>query len=205
VAGIFKSNPYYGYTIFASLDNVNFSNADENQHSVVIIGTLDDGVDKNKVNASINAINPNFGAVFSKEDILDENSFKKLFDNIIFTIKGIVIIIGSILVGHAILSSVNDRTREIGVLKAVGWNNKRITVMLIAESLVLCVIGWIIALIISLLIGFVLYSTMELPLVFTVYNIFESFIIVLAMGLIGSVFPVWKAVKLPPTEAISYE
>jgi len=204
VAGIFK-NDYYRYYIFASLDNVNLNNAEGNPYSVVIIGTLEEGADKNKVNASINAISPNFGAAFSKEDILNENPFKKLLDEITFTIKMITIFIGSILVGHAILSSVNDRKREIGVLKAVGWNNKRITMMIISESLVLCIIGWIIALIISLLIGFVLYSTMELQLIFTVYNIFESLLIVLAMGLIGSIFPVWKIVKLPPTEAISYE
>jgi len=203
VAGIFK-NDYYKYTIFASLDNINFSNAEENL-DFVIIGTLDEGADKNKINASINTISPSFGAVFSKEDILDDNPFKKLIDEISFIMKIITIFIGSLLVGHAILSSVNDRKREIGVLKAVGWNNKRITIMIILESIVLCIIGWIIALIISLLIGVVLYSTIELPLVFTVYNIFESLLIVLSMGLIGSILPVWKTVKLPPTEAISYE
>jgi hypothetical protein len=51
----------------------------------------------------------------------------------------LVMIFGSIIVLYTRLSSVNGRTREIGVLKAVGWDNKRVTIMIISVAMIMAI------------------------------------------------------------------
>ena len=103
------------------------------------------------------------------------------------------------------LMSVFERTREIGVLKAVGWSNGKILTMIVGESLVITIVSAIIGSVIGVVLTLVLAPKMGLNPVFTPDIFVQAFLIAIIVGIIGGLYPAIKAVKLPPTEALRYE
>ena len=117
----------------------------------------------------------------------------------------LAIVVGGLGIINTMLMSVFERTREIGVLKAVGWSNKKILTMIVGESLVITIVSAIIGSIIGVGACSVLSPLMGLTPVFTVETFVQAFGIAILVGIIGGLYPAIKAVKLPPTEALRYE
>ena len=101
--------------------------------------------------------------------------------------------------------SVFERTREIGVLKAVGWSNRKILTMIVGESLVITIVSAIIGSIIGVVLCTFLAPMMGLKPVFSLDIFVQAFGIAIIVGIIGGLYPAIKAIKLPPTEALRYE
>ena len=106
------------------------------------------------------------------------------------------------------LMSVLERTREIGVLKAVGWSKKRILFMVIGESIVITIVAGIVGAILGV-VGVELLTMTNLlggmEPIFSLETFAKAFAIALIVGIIGGIYPAIKAVQLPPTEALRYE
>ena len=117
----------------------------------------------------------------------------------------LAIVVGGLGIVNTMLMSVFERTREIGVLKAVGWSNKKILTMIVGESLVITIVSAIIGSIIGVAACTVLCPMMGLDPVFTIDTFIQAFGIAIVVGIIGGLYPAIKAVKLPPTEALRYE
>lgn len=122
-----------------------------------------------------------------------------------WAISLLAIVVGGLGIINTMLMSVFERTREIGVLKAVGWSNKKILTMIVGESLVITVVSAII----GSLIGFgactLLGPQMGITPLFSPKIFIQAFSIAIVVGIIGGLYPAIKAVKLPPTEALRYE
>jgi putative ABC transport system permease protein len=103
------------------------------------------------------------------------------------------------------LMSVFERTREIGVLKAVGWSDRKILTMIVGESLVITIVSAIIGSLIGFLACTLLGPQMGIEPLFTPKIFIQAFAIAIVVGIIGGLYPAIKAVKLPPTEALRYE
>ena len=117
----------------------------------------------------------------------------------------LAIVVGGLGIVNTMLMSVFERTREIGVLKAVGWSNRKILTMIVGESLVITIVSAIIGSIIGVGACTVLCPMMGLDPVFTIDTFIQAFGIAIVVGIIGGLYPATKAVKLPPTEALRYE
>ena len=122
-----------------------------------------------------------------------------------WAISLLAIVVGGLGIINTMLMSVFERTREIGVLKAVGWSNGKILTMIVGESLVITIVSAII----GSLIGFVACTLLG-PLIgmeplFTPKIFIQAFAIAIVVGIIGGIYPALKAVRLPPTEALRYE
>lgn len=120
----------------------------------------------------------------------------------------LAILIGGIGIINTMIMSVYERTREIGVLKAVGWKGRRILGMILGESLVLTITSGIIGSIIGvigtqLLVALNIFGGMT-P-VYTIDIFIQAFAVAIIVGLIGGLYPAWRASRLPPTEALRYE
>ena len=127
----------------------------------------------------------------------------------VWVIAGLAIVIGGIGMMNAQLMSVIERTREIGVLRAVGWSGRRVLVMILGESLLISLLGGMLGVALgwlalyslstssSLITG--LAGTLEPDL------ILRAFLVVIPLGLIGGLYPAWRAARLPPVEALRYE
>ena len=122
-----------------------------------------------------------------------------------WAISLLAIIIGGLGIINTMLMSVFERTREIGVLKAVGWSNTKILTMIIGESLVITIVSAIIGSIIGYYACVILAPYMKITPLFTPKIFIQAFVIAIIVGIIGGVYPAIKAVKLPPTEALRYE
>lgn len=122
-------------------------------------------------------------------------------------IELLAIVIGGLGVINTMMMTVFERTREIGVLKSVGWTKKKILTMILGESIVLTIISGIIGSILGIL-GVILLLNNggdNMKLVFDLSIFIKAFLVALSVGIIGGLYPAIKASRLSPTEALRYE
>jgi putative ABC transport system permease protein len=144
----------------------------------------------------------------SLEDVEKVDSGLKTIDTASWAISLLAIVIGGIGVINTMVMAVFERTREIGVLKAIGWKNKRILGMILGESIVITLVAGMVGTIMGLLaIQILLYMGMDgfiIP-VYTLNTFLKAMGIALIVGIIGGLYPAYRASRLPPTEALRYE
>ena len=122
-----------------------------------------------------------------------------------WAISLLAIIVGGLGIINTMLMSVFERTREIGVLKAVGWSNRKILTMIVGESLVITIVSAIIGSLVGFLACTLLGPQMGIEPLFTPKIFIQAFSIAIVVGILGGIYPALKAVRLPPTEALRYE
>lgn len=120
----------------------------------------------------------------------------------------LAVLIGGIVVVVTMMKAVNERTREIGVLRAIGWTKKRILLMIIGESTVLSIIAVLVGLTVGIGIVEIINSTQILRGItpaFSAFLILKGVGVALFLGIVGGLYPAYRASRLSPTEALRYE
>jgi len=146
--------------------------------------------------------------VKSLEDLGKVESGLKTIDTASWAISLLAIVIGGIGVINTMIMSVFERTREIGVLKAVGWTNKRILGMILGESIVITLVAGFVGILMGIVaIQLLIPMGMEgfIEPVYKMDTFLKALGIALFVGLIGGFYPAYRASRLPPTEALRYE
>ncbi len=123
---------------------------------------------------------------------------------------GLSLIVGGIGIMNIMLISVNERTREIGVRKAVGASNKNIISQFLMESIFLTLIGGIIGIVLGIIISWlisIVICSLGYDWAFVVgpFSIFLAVTVSALVGLVFGIYPAKKASKLQAVEALSYE
>ena len=125
-----------------------------------------------------------------------------------WAISLVAILVGGIIVVITMLKAVSERTREIGVLRAIGWTKKRIMKMIIGESLLLSLIATVVGIVIGVGIVEILSTTQLMPGImpsFSALLFLKGIGVALLLGILGGIYPAYRASKLEPTEALRYE
>jgi putative ABC transport system permease protein len=143
-------------------------------------------------------------AVTEQSELL--NSINQIFgiiNTVLVAIGSISLIVGGIGIMNIMYATVTERTKEVGIRRAVGATQKDIMLQFLTESLILSVFGGLMGLILASLI--VLGVRIFFPASINLFSVVVTLAISSAIGIFFGVFPARRAAKLPPIEAIRYE
>ena len=160
------------------------------------ISTLENYLEKTK------GIGTDYFSVSSQSSMLDTMSdISNTLSLLLGGIASISLIVGGIGVMNVMLVSVTERTKEIGIRKALGAKRKDILIQFLIESLVLCMFGGTIGVLLGMGIGNLL-QIFGLNFVASGKIIIISFLSSAIIGLVFGIFPAYKASKLNPIDAL---
>lgn len=144
--------------------------------------------------------------------ILSQTDLLEAFDVITGTltaflgaIAGISLVVGGIGIMNIMLVSVTERTREIGIRKAVGALKRDILAQFLLESMLLSVLGGILGILIGWTMATVAGRLLDLQAVVDAGTVLLATSFAAAIGLIFGIYPAWRAAGLRPIEALRYE
>jgi ABC-type lipoprotein release transport system permease subunit len=142
-------------------------------------------------------------------EAIETVSDMRVMREMVAQISFLAVFIGGVGMLNTMLMSVLERTREIGVLRALGWRRARVLGMILQESLVLGVIGGVCGIFMGLGLGSLLgmvpgtYGSIDLsypPQLFV-----QAVVVALIAGVVGGLYPAWRATRMRPVEALRYE
>lgn len=120
-------------------------------------------------------------------------------------ICGISLLVGGIGIMNIMLVSVTERTREIGIRKAVGAKRRHILTQFMTEAVGICLFGGLIGILLGVAVGLLIAKAFKLPPVIPLWSIFVGMGFSLLIGVVFGTYPALKAAKLDPIEALRYE
>lgn len=144
--------------------------------------------------------------IINQADILDAmSSVSGTLTLLLGAIAGISLLVGGIGIMNMMLTTVTERTREIGLRKSLGSKNSDINIQFLFESMALTFIGGIIGVFLGWLVSVIITRFSGTTTVVTSWSIFLAVGVSAAIGIIFGYYPAQRAAKLNPIEALRYE
>lgn len=150
--------------------------------------------------------NNNKFSVESAQDVIEATS--RIMTIVVLIgggIAAISLLVGGIGIMNVMFVSVKERTREIGILKAIGVKEQDILLQFLIEAVTLSVMGGGIGIILGILIGKIFSLIADMPLAIKVWIVSLGFIFSTLTGVISGIYPARQAARLDPIEALRYE
>ncbi|HEY4525625.1 MAG TPA: ABC transporter permease [Candidatus Paceibacterota bacterium] len=145
-------------------------------------------------------------SVFNQNDILGAaTSVTTTLTYLLAAIGGISLLVGGIGIMNMMLTTVTERTREIGLRKAIGAKRKDISTQFLAEAIALTVIGGVVGIALGWFISFVVNLTGLVSTSVSLSSVVVAFGVSAATGIIFGYYPARRAAALNPIEALRYE
>jgi len=145
-------------------------------------------------------------SIASQGDILETiNEVTQTFTTLLTGIAAISLVVGGIGIMNIMLVTVTERTREIGIRKALGAKRKVIIVQFLIESVLLTIAGGAVGVLLGLSISALLTNMMSLPRTISLNSIGIAVGVSCIIGIVFGIYPARKASKLQPIEALRYE
>lgn len=145
-------------------------------------------------------------SIFSNDTLVD--SFRGIAVRIqsVAALLGLVsLLVGSIGVMNIMLVTVTERTREIGIRKAVGARKATILIQFLNESVILSLVGGFLGMIVGFGLAFFANIALKIPFVVPVWVVVTAILVTSFVGLAAGVYPASKAAKMDPINALRFE
>jgi putative ABC transport system permease protein len=145
-------------------------------------------------------------SIFSQQDILNTVSATTgTFTALLSGIAAISLLVGGIGIMNIMLVTVTERTREIGLRKALGAKKRVIVTQFLAESIMLTFTGGAVGVLLGILASFVIAQLLNFPFLISIPSILLAVVVSGAIGILFGWYPAKKASDLQPIEALRYE
>jgi putative ABC transport system permease protein len=149
--------------------------------------------------------NNDFSIIIPYELLKQEEKETRIYNLLLASIAAISLIVGGIGIMNIMLASVLERTREIGIRRAVGGRKSDIMRQFVAEAVTLSITGGIIGVILGISLSLIISFVTDVKTNLTLYSIFIAFGFSVLVGITFGYLPAKKAADLKPVESIRYE
>jgi len=130
---------------------------------------------------------------------------RRLWNIMFFMIASVSLLVGGIGIVNIMLASVNERTREIGIRRALGAKRRDIIVQFLVEAISLTTLGGLMGIGVGMLVPIIVERALEMKTVITAPTIFLPFVMAVVVGLISGLYPAFRAARLDPIGALRHE
>jgi putative ABC transport system permease protein len=145
-------------------------------------------------------------SIFNQADLASTaQSITRVFTILLSSVASISLLVGGIGIMNMMLTNVRERTREIGLRKAIGAKKRDISNQFLVESIAVTLLGGVIGVLLGLLVAFGITSTGVLETKVTLNPVLLAFGVSAFIGIIFGYYPAKKASELNPIEALRYE
>jgi putative ABC transport system permease protein len=144
--------------------------------------------------------------LYSNDSLIDQfKTFTRAVRIGVTVVSSIALLAAGVGIMNIMLVSVTERTREIGVRRAIGAKRRNIMAQFIMEAIVLCEVGGVIGVGFGILGGNILAWVMKVPPAIPVDWIVLGLVLCSIVGIVFGTYPAWKAANLDPIESLRYE
>tara|TARA_B110000046_G_scaffold77722_1_gene85814 strand:+ start:1278 stop:2645 length:1368 start_codon:yes stop_codon:yes gene_type:complete len=130
---------------------------------------------------------------------------KQIFNIVLSIIAGISLLIGGIGIMNIMLASVLERTKEIGIIRAIGATQQDVILQFLSESVLISIGGGIIGIFLGIISSYIIEIATGIETILSISSITLSFFVATAIGLIFGIAPAKSAANKRPIEAIRYD
>ncbi len=153
----------------------------------------------------LHKVNKDYRIIAPLELLYQAKRTQRIFSIVLGSIAAITLLVGGIGIMNIMLATVSERTREIGIRRALGATKRDIIVQFLSETLMLTFIGGVLGIALGSLIPFLVTYFGHMPTVITGLSLVLAFGISTAVGVVFGLYPAYRAANMDPIESLRHE